>query len=266
MKKYLSFFRIRFIAGLQYRAAAWGGISTQFAWGFMRILMFLAFYESGQERFPMTFPQLTSYIWLQQAFLALFGCSFDNDIFDSITTGSIAYELCRPCDLYYMWFTKDMATRISRALLRCVPILLVAAFLPHPFNIDTPQTPAVFFLFLLSSVLGVLVLNAFTMLIYMTAFYTVASRGVRSLTMSVIEFLGGGIIPLPFFPESLRLLAVALPFASVQNTPFLIYVGHISGSEVALNLAVQGTWLLALLFIGRIMIGKSLRRVVVQGG
>ena len=32
MKKYLSFFRIRFIAGLQYRAAAWAGIATQFAW------------------------------------------------------------------------------------------------------------------------------------------------------------------------------------------------------------------------------------------
>ena len=63
MKKYLSFFRIRFIAGLQYRAAAWAGIATQFAWGGMTILMFWAFYQSGENNFPMTFPQLSSYIW-----------------------------------------------------------------------------------------------------------------------------------------------------------------------------------------------------------
>lgn len=31
MRKYISFFRIRFINGLQYRAAAYAGIATQFA-------------------------------------------------------------------------------------------------------------------------------------------------------------------------------------------------------------------------------------------
>ncbi|AGI39710.1 hypothetical protein Clst_1656 [Thermoclostridium stercorarium subsp. stercorarium DSM 8532] len=36
MKKYISFFRIRFINGLQYRSAAYAGIMTQFAWGSMR--------------------------------------------------------------------------------------------------------------------------------------------------------------------------------------------------------------------------------------
>ena len=99
MKKYLSFFRIRFIAGLQYRAAAWAGISTQFAWGGLTILMFWAFYQNGDNSFPMTFPELSSYIWLQQAFLAMYmAWFFDGEIFDSITSGNISYELCRPLD------------------------------------------------------------------------------------------------------------------------------------------------------------------------
>ena len=37
---YGSFFRLRFINGLQYRAAAYAGVATQFAWGFMEILLF----------------------------------------------------------------------------------------------------------------------------------------------------------------------------------------------------------------------------------
>ena len=39
MKKYLSFFRMRFLMGLQYRAAAAAGVVTQFTWGFMELLV-----------------------------------------------------------------------------------------------------------------------------------------------------------------------------------------------------------------------------------
>ena len=46
MKKYWSFFRMRFLGGLQYRAAALAGCITQFAWGFLEILMFHAFYRA----------------------------------------------------------------------------------------------------------------------------------------------------------------------------------------------------------------------------
>lgn len=97
MRQYGSFFRIRFLAGLQYRAAAWAGISTQFAWGGLTLLLYAAFHRSGPESFPMTFSQLSSYVWLQQALLALFmSWYFDNEILESVSTGGVAYELCRP--------------------------------------------------------------------------------------------------------------------------------------------------------------------------
>ncbi|MBS5570902.1 MAG: ABC transporter permease [Clostridiales bacterium] len=267
MKKYLSFFRIRFIAGLQYRAAAWAGIATQFAWGGMTILMFWAFYQSGENNFPMTFPQLSSYIWMQQAFLAMFmAWFFDNDIFESITSGSIAYELCRPCDVYAMWFVKNMAIRLSRVVLRCFPILLAAAFLPAPFNITLPPGWLSGVLFLASVTFGFLVLISFSMLIYISAFYTISPMGIRILATSVIEFFAGAIIPIPFFPEALQPILYALPFASMQNTPFLIHTGHISGFEAWRSIAVQLVWLAALMIAGRILMKRALKKVIVQGG
>ena len=69
MSAYLAVFRIRFSAGLQYRAAALGGIATQFVWGFMLLLQFAAFYRSDPTAFPMEMSQVASYIWMQQAFL-----------------------------------------------------------------------------------------------------------------------------------------------------------------------------------------------------
>lgn len=68
MKKYLSFFRIRFLHGLQYRTAAVSGMVTQFVWGAMEILLFRAFYQADSSSFPMTFQALSTYVWLQQAF------------------------------------------------------------------------------------------------------------------------------------------------------------------------------------------------------
>lgn len=267
MKKYISFFKIRFIAGLQYRAAAWAGVLTQFAWGVMTLLMFWAFYQSGENSFPMLFSELSNYIWMQQAFLAMFmAWFFDNDIFDSITSGSIAYELCRPCNIYSMWFTKNMAVRLSRTALRCLPILLVAVFLPSPFNITLPPSIISGILFIISIILGFLVLISFSMLIYISAFYTISSKGIRILATSVIEFFAGSIIPIPFFPEALQKVMYLLPFASMQNTPFLIYTGHISSTTAIFSILMQLAWLIVLVICGRLLMKRSLKKVIVQGG
>lgn len=267
MRKYVSFFRIRFLAGLQYRAAAWAGVATQFAWGGMTILMFRAFYQNGQNSFPMDFSALSSYIWLQQAFLAMFMTwFFDNDIFNDITSGGIAYELCRPCDVYIMWFVKNMAIRLSRVVLRCGPVLLVAALLPAPFGVRLPQSLWAALLFPVSMILGFLVLIAFSMLIYISAFYTLSPMGIRILATSVMEFLTGALIPIPFFPEWLQPIVNALPFASMQNIPFLIYTGHMGFPEALKGMGVQLLWLAGLLLIGRLLMRKSLKKAVIQGG
>ena len=267
MKKYLSFFKIRFAAGLQYRAAAWAGVSTQFAWGFLTILMFKAFYESSPDAFPMEFSKLSGYIWLQQAFLGMFmAWFFDNDLIVSVESGSVAYELCRPTNLYAMWYTKNVAVRLSRTVLRCLPILIVAALLPSPYGLPAPAGVVPFVLFLVSMILGTAVLVSFSMLIYVSMFYTVSSIGVRALAVSTVEFFSGALIPIPFFPEGMQKVLYLLPFASTQSTPFLIYVGHISASDALSAIALQAFWFIVLTAAGAFWMSRSLRRVVVQGG
>lgn len=267
MKQYLSLFKIRLINGLQYRAAAWAGVTTQFAWAGMTLLMFRAFYRSNAGAFPMTFPALSSYIWLQQAFLALYMFwLMDNDILESIRSGSVAYELCRPVDLYTMWFVKNMAIRLSSAALRCLPVLLVAVFLPRPFNMALPASPAAGLLFLLSMTLGFLVLVAFQMLFYIATFYMLSPLGLRILLSGIVDFFSGALIPLPFFPKGWQVVMELLPFASMQNTPFQIYNGYLTGTKIYTGLLLQAVWLVALAALGKVLMGRTLKKVTVQGG
>ena len=267
MNKYLALFRIRFSNSLQYRAAAIAGLSTQFAWGFMEILAFSAFYRANPAAFPMEFSQVVSYIWMQQAFLALFAMwFFESEILSAISSGSIAYELVRPINLYRRWFCQSAANRSARAFLRCAPILIVAFILPPPLGMSFPGNPGRFFFFLVSSALSLGVVVAFSMLIYISTFYTFEPRGVRIVAAATADFLAGAIIPLPFFPEPFRTVAELLPFAAMQNMPLRIYSGNIGGNKIPGGILFQIFWLVVLYGLGQILMKRALKKVVVQGG
>ncbi|MCL2821213.1 MAG: ABC transporter permease, partial [Oscillospiraceae bacterium] len=135
MKTYLSLIKMRFINGLQYRAAALAGIATQFAFGFMFISMYLAFYRTNPDAFPMEISQIVSYIWIQQAFLGMYMTwLFEMDIFSDITSGQVSYDLAKPFDIYGKWFCQCTARRLSITLLRCFPIIIVGFLLPYPYT------------------------------------------------------------------------------------------------------------------------------------
>ena len=156
--------------------------------------------------------------------------------------------------------------RIARALLRCVPPLIVAAFLPKPFGLMAPPSLTAFLLFLVSMGLALLVTTSFCMLVYLLTFYTISYRGVRLVAVNISDFFMGGVIPLPFFPEGFRQFAELLPFSCMENVPLRIYSGDLSGPPMVRAMLLQVFWVLALVLLGKALEQKALRRVVVQGG
>lgn len=267
LKKYGGIFRIRFNAGIQYRAAALAGIATQFAWGFFTIALYQTFYRSNPDAFPMTLQALVSYIWLQQAFLALFSTwSTENAILSAITDGGIAYELARPIGIYPMWFMRHFSARVSAVLLRLGPVLLIAALLPAPYGLSLPASPAALAGFLVTLLLGALVTSAYLMLIYVITVFTMQPQGVRIAFNAFSDLLSGALIPIPFFPPVLARILELTPFAAMSNVPFRIYSGDLSGAMAWQAVGLQVFWLLALLALGAFLLKQALRRTVIQGG
>jgi ABC-2 type transport system permease protein len=267
MKAYLAVFRLRFAHSIQYRAAAIAGVVTQFAWGFMELLAFSAFYRVNPDAFPMTFQQTVNYIWIQQAFLALFMTWFyEYEILETVTSGAIAYEMVRPLDLYGRWFSQSAGTRLAKCLLRFPLVLLVAFCIPGPLRMTLPPDYAQFLLFLLSSGLALGVVVAFSMLVYISAFYTLSASGMRIIAAVTVDFLAGAVIPLPFFPDTLRTVVELTPFAAMQNMPLRIYSGNIAGMDALYGIALQIFWLIVLVVLGRAWMRCALKRVIVQGG
>lgn len=267
MKKYCSFFRMRLLAGLQYRAAALAGLSTQFVWGTMEVLLYRAFYLENPGQFPMGMEALCSYIWLQQAFLTFFAVwQWEPELMESVRTGAVAYELLRPMDLYGMWMTRSLALRLSRGLLRCWPILLVAVLLPAPYGLHPQMDWEAVGLFALSTGLMLGVVCAYVNICYAVSFYMTDSNGFRVLSTAAADLLGGGIVPLPFLPEPLGTIAALSPFGSMQNVPLRIFGGNLAGVAAWNAVGLQAFWCAVLIGIGMLLTGRGIRRVCVAGG
>ena len=267
MKKYWSFFKMHLMAGLQYRAAALAGMSTQLVWGAMEVLLYRAFWLEQPERFPMGMEALSSYIWLQQAFLTLFALwNWDYDVLESVKTGSVSYELLRPADLYSMWMAKSISARMSRAALRMVPVILASALIPAPFGLRLRISPAAFGVFLLSAVLMVLVVCGYTLLVYALTFYVTDPNGLMVVSVAAADLLGGAIVPLPFMPEGFRRFAELTPYASMQNVPLRIFSGDIPLSEAPAVMGLQAFWIIVLISAGYFLTRSGLRRALILGG
>lgn len=267
MRKYWSFFKLRLMAGLQYRAAALAGMSTQFVWGAMEILLYRAFWLEHPARFPMGLEALSAYIWLQQAFLSLFALwHWEFDILESVKTGAVSYELLRPADLYGMWMARSVAGRLARAALRMVPVIFVSSLLPAPWGLRLHLTPAAFAVFLAAMVLMVLVVCAYGLLVYALTFYLTDPNGLMVLSLAAADLLGGAIVPLPFLPEGVRRFAALTPFAAMQNVPLRIFGGDISLAEAPAMLGLQVFWAAVLIGAGYLLTRNGLRRTVILGG
>ncbi len=267
MKQYLSFFKLKFAVGLQYKTAALAGIATQIFFGLIFIMVYVAFYTSGTNNAEISLSEIIPYLWLNQAFFALI-CIWhkENEILSMIRKGDVAYELCRPQNLYFMWYIRILASKLSSVILRCSPLIIISLLLPSPYNLTLPSNLTSFIMFIITLSISSLLVTALVTLIYVLIFYSIDNKGIMGMYCGIAEILSGQVIPIPLFPEFLKTIAVLLPFAYISDFSFRIYSGNIAGMAIIKGLCIEVFWLIVLIILGVISTNKILKRITVQGG
>lgn len=263
MKAYLAIFEAQFRTLLQYRAAAFAGAVTQIFWGFIRVMIFEAFYQSASGSEPMSVEQVVTYIWLSQAMLGLLPWNTDPEIRNLIRSGNVVYEIVRPLDLYALWFTRSMARRVAPTLLRSVPIFVLAGLF---FDMQAPASWPHALAWAVATCGTVLLATAVTALLSITLMWTLAGDGINYVMMAVVSLGSGLIVPLPLFPEAIRRWVEWLPFSGLADTPYRLYMGHIAPEQLPAVLLHQLAWTLGIVLLGRWLLARFTRRLVVQGG
>lgn len=263
MRAYLSVFRMRWKMELQYRGAVIGGVVCQVFFGLILVSLYRALYAGKPQALPIE--AVSSYVWLQQAFFRML-LSWDAELLDKIRTGGIAYDLCRPLDLYGYYYMRIMAQKLLGSLLRAAPMLIFAALLPRGWGIMPPVSLTAFLIALLALLLGLLCVCALENITQAFTMRTLDHRGVMAMLNLLMTTFSGNILPLALFPDSWQRVITALPYAQLLDAPIRIYTGQYTLGQAPRVLLVQGLWTAALVCLGRMLWRRNQKRMIVQGG
>ncbi len=121
-------------------------------------------------------------------------------------------------------------------------------------------------LFLLSCIMSFLIYVLFDFCFGMIAFFTTYIFGLRMVKEALLGFLTGQLIPISFFPETVRRVFDFLPFSSMIYTPVMIYLGKYTGSTLMFMLLRQAVWVVFIYLLGSLIWKKVTKRLVVLGG
>lgn len=266
MMVYINNFKLRIKMFLQYREAAIAGLTTQFFWGIMLVFIYIAFYSNGGND-SINLEQIVTYTWLHQAFYAFLTVRInDKEISDSIRNGSVAYEIIRPYNLYYWWYIKTLSKRIASGMLRFLPVINISLLLPKPYGMMLPTSFFNFILFIVSLLLGSLVVSGINMLVHTIGFYTYNESGISSMLNNIMEFLAGGLVPVALLPMFIQKATYYLPFRLISDLPFRVYSNNIGINEGLFLIGMQVIWIFVLVILGNFIVKKSLNKVFIQGG
>jgi len=249
----------------RYAAYPWAtaaGIFTNTIFGFLQAYILLAIYRHRSDVGGFDSRDAVTYVWLAQSMIMTVYLFNWQELALRIRDGSIAVDLARPLDPQRYWLAFDLGRAPYHFLFRgLLPFVLGALVfdLRYPSPLDGVAFTA-------SLVLAVVVSFGIRFLYNAAAFWLLDYRGVMTLTITVVLFFSGMVMPIRFFPHWLRDTAYALPFSAVLQTPVDIWLGKRHGGELLAFLALQAVWAAALLGLGRLALGRGTRRLVVQGG
>jgi ABC-2 type transport system permease protein len=176
--------------------------------------------------------------------------------------GTIIYWFLRPISpgRYYMFRAiGDMGYGAMWAIVGYAVVLATGMVRP-------PASATVGAVFVVSLVLGQMILYYLGQLVDLATFWLVSNTGLTRMYSFVQDLLSGVFVPLWFLPAWLFTLATALPFAATINVPISIYIGRIPLSQAPVNLLREVCWILALAALTRFLWSRAARRVTSQGG
>ncbi|MGH4010945.1 MAG: ABC transporter permease [Pseudonocardiaceae bacterium] len=243
-----------------YWQAVAAGLAANVVFGFMRCAVLLTVFAGSAQVAGYNPSRTVTFVWIGQGLIAVVAIWGNSDFGERVRSGDIAIDLLRPVDLQVGLLAEDLG-RAGYALLTrfTVPLLIGLAL----FDLTLPGSVIRWAVFGLSVLLAILVSFAIRFLLNLAAFWLLDWRGLVALHGAVSSVLAGLVVPIAFFPGWARVAIWSTPFPAILQAPIDIAIG--TGTTLLL-LAHQLAWAVALLAVGRLVLARAVRKLVIQGG
>lgn len=268
MKKYLHVLNIGIQNNLAYRF----NFFARALFGFIPLLALLSVWRTiyaskapGASVGPYTLAEMISYYLLATIADALTAVHDDDwQIANDIRDGAISQFVIKPID--YLWYRLVLfaSGRIAYFAVAAVPLLVLVVLLRQYFVF--PPDVFTFGLFLVSLALAALLQFFISYIVAMLAFW-VLEVSTFIFIVYAFEFIAGGhLFPLDILPPGLARALAFTPFPYELFFPISIYMGKVTGAELAQGLAIQSFWVAVGYVSARFAWNRGLRRYAAVGG
>lgn len=259
---YLAYFRTAIAIRLQYRSTIFASVAVTLLWILLVTRVWSAAYQGRDTVAGLTMESAVVYLTLANLQAVVINTPITWVMASRVRSGEVLFDVSRPMS----YPGQMLAMQAGQSLIQIAVMVLVAPLAALLGGLSGPADAAAGLLYPVALLLG-WVLNALlTLLIGMTAFWTVDNLGISVLYRFVAAFLAGASVPLIFFPGPLRAIAEALPFRFVVYQPAAIYIGQIRGAEVVTGFALALVWIVVLAGLLTVAWQRAYRKIVVHGG
>ncbi len=263
LQSYASLFGRTIRASFAYRGTTVNSIMTASVGYAIPMLVWRQVYAQNPTGMPISQADMYTYLLLALCVNYAFNVGIEWRVGQRIRSGLIATDLLKPIDLQISQFIQCLSDVLFNGMLGLVVFLVGYLFLgPKVF----PASAASFGLFLISFLLGFLVMFGICFVFVQGIFYTYSFYAVLTSRNALHQIFAGIYAPLTLFPPVLKTIGYWLPFRHTIYTPVSIYMGWFVGAEAYQLMLEQAAWVLGLAILGRLLMFKSLKQLEVQGG
>ena len=262
MRAYVEFAKKAFQNNIAYRADYVAGVINAIVMIFVNISIWKAIYEDEQAVDGVQFKMLITYIVLSFLLQCIYGMD-EYFIEYKVRSGAIGLDLLKPISFSGYVFSYNVGILVFRVLMQLIPAMIVSIVL---FKMYPPFSWPMAAFFLLSTVLGYLVLYNLNFIVWVSSFWFYWTFSLITIKDAAVMILSGALLPLWFMPQAMVDFIKLTPFASIYYVPISIYLGQIPTEEITMALFKQLIWAVGLFIVGRLLWKSALKKLVVQGG
>ena len=227
-----------------------------------------AVYASGgaEALDGFTMADMAVYISLMFMTSTIIGSDASYVVGEEVRDGSISMRLIKPVSYNATFLFQELGNKLLTEMVLMIPLVIgvevIRAVMSGAVGFDALR----FLIYLFSCIAAYLINFFFNICFGFLAFVIKYLWGANMMKQCVVNFLSGTIIPLAFLPKGLEQAFLLLPFASLNYTPVMIYMGKYDGLTMCWYLGLQIFWAAAFWGLSKLLWKVCVKRLTVQGG
>ena len=225
------------------------------------------FMSSGEnEMNGFTLPHMVVYIFLMFLTGKLIGSGGTYDVGEEIRDGSIAMRMIKPISYNSTFLFQELGNKILEIGVLIIPMIFGIEIVRFVLTGAVQFNILRFLLYIISCVFAYLVNFFFNICFGFIAFIIKYLWGANMMKNCIVGFLSGATIPFSFLPDMIEKIFLFLPFASLNYTPVMIYMGMYSGLSLLYYMVLQLFWVLLFWGLSKFLWKISIKHLSIQGG